>query len=291
MAQSMTGYGAAEGAIGSRRLRAEIRTVNHRFFNFSPRLPSDLSPHEAAVREAVRRWIDRGHVSLSLRWVEEDDIAPALVIDEARAVAVTERLRELREVLALEGDVSVDLVARQPGVLSWTPAEREEPALELVVGVVDEAARGCRAEREREGATLATAITEHLDRLAGMARSVEQLAPARLDRERQRLGEALRDALGGELPDPARVAQELALQADRLDISEELVRLASHLDAARAAIASDQPVGKRLGFLAQELNREINTIGSKANDAGISALVIDAKGDMEKIREQLENLE
>ena len=145
--------------------------------------------------------------------------------------------------------------------------------------------------REREGAALSVDILARLDALEQAAADIARRAPERLVRERDRLRAAVRQLMDGAAPDEARLAQELALSADRLDVTEELVRLGSHLDACRQALGSSEAIGKRLGFLSQELGREVNTIGSKANDAGIAALVIGMKGELEKIREQLENLE
>jgi uncharacterized protein (TIGR00255 family) len=149
----------------------------------------------------------------------------------------------------------------------------------------------CKAMRLREGAALAAELSHRLDLLEGAARRIAELAPARLPRERDRLRGAVSDLLDGRAVDDARLAQELAILADKLDITEELVRFASHLSACRAALAGDAAVGKQLGFLSQELGREINTMGSKANDAEIAQQVILMKGEMEKFREQLENLE
>jgi uncharacterized protein (TIGR00255 family) len=286
----MTGFGAAEGEVAGRRIRCEIRTVNHRHFNLAARLPSELSAVEGELREALRQSFERGHLAVSVRWVE--DAAQAAGIDWVRATAVVEALRSLRDRFALAGDVTVEMVARQADLFGVRrEGEGEAIAWSLLAPVVAAAAADCRASRSREGEVLGTEIRQRVASLRAASDRIEALAPARLMRERDRLRGNVSLLLDGIAVDEQRVAQEIALLADRVDITEELVRLRAHLDATEAALDDDQAVGKRLGFLAQELGREVNTIGSKANDAVIAHEVVGMKGELEKIREQLENLE
>jgi uncharacterized protein (TIGR00255 family) len=287
----MTGFGAAEGAVAGGRLRMEIRTVNHRYFNFAPRLPHDLSSLEGDLRERLRRDFDRGHISVQVRWIELPAAESRLVIDADRARAVTDRLRELQSSLGLDGGVTLELVARQPEVLTVARPEPVEVAWAALEPIAAEAAAECRAMRAREGAVLADELRLRLDLIAAGTDRIAIRAPERLVRERERLRAAVAELLDGRTVDDGRVAQEIALTADRLDITEELVRLRAHLDAVRAALAGDGAVGKQLGFLAQEMGREVNTIGSKANDAVIAHEVVAMKGELERFREQLENLE
>jgi uncharacterized protein (TIGR00255 family) len=204
---------------------------------------------------------------------------------------VVARLRELQTSLGLVGEVSLELVARQPEVLVFDGSEIPAVTWAEFEPIVVAAIAECAAMRRREGEALAAELSHRLDLLEAAARRVAALAPARLPRERDRLRGAVTELLDGRAVDDARLAQELALLADKLDITEELVRFGSHVAACRAALAGGGAVGKQLGFLAQELGREINTMGSKANDAEISQQVIVMKGEMEKFREQLENLE
>lgn len=287
----MTGFGAAEGVVAGGRLRVELRTVNHRFFNFAPKLPGDLAAFETDIRERLRRDFERGHIALHVRWVERAALDGALGIDLARARAVVTRLRELRDALDLGGDVSLEMVARQPDVLTTVVADAAEIAFAEIDAVVTAAADECKSMRRREGTALATELLHRLDLLEGAAQVIASRAPERLPRERNRLRAAVAELLAGAAVDEQRLAQELAFLADKLDITEELVRFGAHLAACRGAVRADKPVGKQLGFLAQELGREINTMGSKANDAEISHQVIAMKGELEKFREQLENLE
>ena len=286
----MTGFGAAEGPAAAGRLRIEIRTVNHRFFNFAPRLPADLAPLESQLRERLRQAFERGHVSVQVRWLESADRELALSVDVDRARAIATRLRELRSAAGLDGTIDVDLIARQPDVLRWQGSSADV-SWDEVEPIVAQAATECLASREREGNALVAELGRLLEAMEGESQAIAARAPARLIRERDRLRAAVAELLDGRGPDEQRIAQEVAFIADRLDITEELVRFAAHLAGCRDALAAGRPAGKQLGFLAQELGREINTMGAKANDAEISQRVIAMKGELEKFREQLENLE
>ena len=291
MPYSMTGFGAAEGAAAGRRLRVEIRTVNHRYFNLSAKLPSDLTMFEGEVRERLRRDFDRGHITVQARWSESVDAVTGFSVDLDRARLVAARLRELQAVLGLGGEVTVELVARQPDVLTSGQPDALDIAWTEIEPVVGQAALECRAMRAREGEALTVELRHRLDLLERSAQNIARRAPERLVRERVRLRGAVTELLDGRSVDEDRLAQELAFLADKLDITEELVRFQAHSAAAREALASDKAVGKQLGFLAQELGREVNTMGAKAGDAEIAQLVIAMKGELEKFREQLENLE
>lgn len=288
---SMTGFGAAEGPVGSGHLRVEIRTVNHRFFNPAFKLPMDLAGLEAELRERLRRDFDRGHVAVSMRWTGGTRAPGTLQLNVDRAREAMARLRELQNAVGLTGEISLDLLARQMDVLTITEAAPESVAWAEIEPIVADAVSECRAMRRREGDVLAAELGQRLDELAALARQVGARAPERLVAERDRLRGSVAQLLDGRPVDDARLAQELAFMADRLDVTEELVRLTAHLDAARAALGQAGAVGKQLGFLAQEIGREVNTVGSKANDAMITQAVIAMKGELEKFREQVENLE
>ena len=288
---SMTGFGAAEGPVAGRRLRVEIRTVNHRYFNLSAKLPSDLSALEGELRERLRRDFDRGHITVQARWADSAESETGFVVDLERARLVATRLREMQKALGLGGEVTLDLVARQPDVLGSGSNGAPEIPWGEVEAVVAQAGTECRVMRAREGKALSDELDHRLSRLEASAREIASRAPERIVRERDRLKAAVAQLLDGRAVDETRLIQELAFLADKLDITEELVRFSAHVAAAREALAADAPVGKRLGFLAQELGREVNTMGAKAGDAVIAQEVIAMKGDLEKFREQLENLE
>ena len=287
----MTGFGAADGPVAGGRLRIEIRTVNHRYFNLAAKLPAELSALEGELRERLRREFDRGHVAVQGRWAEYPAQSGGVVVDLERAKLVAGRLRELQSALGLAGDLSLDLVARQPDVLSNGTDGAVDVRWDELEPIVTRAAAECRAMRAREGAALVVELQHRIDLLEQAGTRIAERAPERLVRERDRLRAAVAELLDGRTVDENRLAQEIAFQADRLDITEELVRFRAHLAAVREALAAERPVGKQLGFLAQELGREVNTMGSKANDAGIAQDVVAMKGELEKFREQLENIE
>src|SRR5213595_3525507 len=287
----MTGFGSAEGNVLGGRLSIEIRSVNHRYYNPQLKLPFDLGGVEGPLRERLRREFERGHVTVTVRWVETPQRERAVAVDLTRARQLVAAAKELKKRLKLKGDVDLAFVARQPEVLTphqdgiaAAPWSEVEPIVERAVGEL----LGMRA---REGAALAAELGGRLGALETGARTIEQRAPERLTAELARLKKAVAELAAGVQVDEQRLAVEVALMADRVDITEELVRLRTHVAACREALATDGAVGKQLGFLAQELLREVNTIGSKANDAGIARTVIAMKGELEKLREQLDNLE
>jgi len=292
MIQSMTGFGAADGPLGGGRVTVELRTVNHRFFNPSLKLPSRLQRWEAEVRESLRRRIARGHVTVTVRL--EEGATEGIAFDEARVAAYASQLRALRERAGLEGPVDLATILRLPDVLqTGADAATDEGTVEELVAVVEQAADALAAMRRAEGARLADELRERLRAMEGAMARVADRAPQRLVEQRDRLRASVRELTEGLAVDETRLAQEIAILADRLDVQEEIARFASHLAAFRAAL--DTPpadgVGKRLGFLVQELLREANTTGSKANDAAIVQEVLLVKEELERIREQVENVE
>ncbi|HKP30253.1 MAG TPA: YicC/YloC family endoribonuclease [Gemmatimonadales bacterium] len=287
----MTGFGAAEGPAGRGQLRVEIRTVNHRFFNPAFKLPGELAALEGEVRDRLKREFERGHIAVSVRWADNGSRGGTLQLNVDRAREAMARLRELQTAVGLTGEISLELLSRQMDVLSVDEPETAPIPWAEVEPIVARAAAECRAMRRREGQSLAAELEHRVEAIAQLAAQVEAHAPERLVRERDRLRAAIAQLLDGRAADETRLAQELALYADRLDITEELVRLRAHLVATREALRVEQAVGKQLGFLAQEIGREVNTIGSKANDATIGQLAIAMKGELEKFREQVENLE
>jgi uncharacterized protein (TIGR00255 family) len=287
----MTGFGAAEGTVLGGRLRVEIRTVNHRYFNPQLKLPFDLAAVEGELRERLRQLLDRGHVAVTARWLETAETETMVSVDLPRARQVVAALKQLKKTLRLKGEPELSLVARHPEVLTASGNGRPGATWADVQPVVEQAAREVLAMREREGKALAADLLGRLNALDEGAKVIEARAPLRLSAELERLKKAVTELAGGVRVDEQRLALEIAIMADRVDISEELVRFRTHLAACRDALRGEAAVGKQLGFLAQELLRETNTMGSKANDAAITQAVIAMKGELERFREQLENLE
>ena len=292
MIRSMTGFGAADGLVGGGRVSVEVRSVNHRFFSPSIKLPSALNRWEGDVREALRRKVARGHVTLGARF--EREASEESPIDEARFAAYVSQLRGLQERYELDRALDVGTLLRLPDVFAATAREElpAEAGTELVA-IVDRAVDALLAMRTDEGARLATYLEERLRVIEAALDRIAERAPERVTEQRDRLRQAVRDLTEGVAVDEHRLAQEIALLADRLDVAEELSRFRGHITAFRAAIGAPQPdgVGKRLGFLLQEMLREANTTGSKGNDGAIVADVLLVKEELERIREQVENLE
>ena len=285
----MTGFGAAEGLVGASRVSVELRTVNHRFFSPSIKLPSDLSRWEPEVREALRRKIARGHVTLSAR---TERTSSGGSIDELRFASYVAMLRDLRDRHGLDGPIDVATVLRMPDVLASGDDGSEGTATELT-SIVESAIESLTKSRAEEGQRLASYLLDRLTIVDGALSRIAARAPERIVAQRDRLRESVRVLTEGMAVDEQRIAQEIAILADRLDVQEELQRFASHIAAFRAALehSGGEPVGKRLGFLLQEMLREANTTGSKANDAAMLQDVVTIKEELERIREQVENLE
>ena len=291
MIRSMTGFGSAEGAVGAALVAVEVRSVNHRFFNPSIKLPSEFGRFEGEVRDALRKSVSRGHVTLIARISREQAEGR---IDESRFASYVEQLRDLQQRYGLEASLDVGTILRLPDVLATREngAEAAGTAPELVE-IVSRAVAGLDAMRVAEGQRLASYVLERLQLIEDAVDRIATRAPERLIEQRDRLRQAVQELASGVTLDDQRLAQEIAILADRLDVSEEISRFRSHFDAFRATIKNppSDGVGKRLGFLLQELLREANTTGSKANDAAILQDVLGIKEELERIREQVENLE
>ena len=294
MITSMTGFGTASGTVGAQRVSVEIRAVNHRFFNPAIKLPGGMARWEGDVRELLRKRFSRGHVTVSARIDGETD--RALAIDEQRAAAYIQQLRALKDRWGLSGDVDLATLMRLPDVITSGDDDRGEAAdgsADELLAIVRDAANGLDEMRYAEGARISEFLEEHLRIIEGALARVRERAPARLVEQRNRLQASVAELAAGVAVDQQRLAQEIAILADRMDVSEELNRFAAHIAAFRSALGEkkESAVGKRLGFLIQEMLREANTMGSKANDALILSDVVAMKEELERLREQSENVE
>jgi uncharacterized protein (TIGR00255 family) len=289
--KSMTGFGSAEASVGTSRIAVEIRSVNHRFFSPSIKTPSALAKLETDIRELLREKVARGHVTASLRIGSDAESGPR--IDAARIAAYAQQIMEINRSLGLTDGVSMDALLRLPQVLTTEEVAAPPDQPEVILPVVRQALEQMDAMRAAEGAKLRAIITDRLAAIESAMGRVAERAPARVIEQRDRLRKVITSMMEGALPNEDRIAQEIAMLADRLDVAEEIARFATHISAFRATLDSPPPdgVGKRLGFLLQELLREANTTGSKANDSAITAEVLSIKEDLERIREQVENLE
>lgn len=292
----MTGFGEAEQETAVGRLRCEVKTVNHRYFSANIRLSAPIERYEPQIREWLRGLMPRGHVNCSVRLTAngESADAPQLTLDEARARRYLDLLQELKERFHLPGEVDIALLSRFGDLIK--AAEPEDLAaltVDEIRAVTETAARAAVAMREVEGRKLADDLSGRLDAIDAALAQIAARAPERLVVERDRMRRVIVELSEGVGIDEERITREVAHMAERFDISEELVRLRAHIELFRSILTLDaeEPVGKRLGFLTQEMHRETNTIGSKANDSQIEHQVIAIKDEIERLREQIENIE
>jgi uncharacterized protein (TIGR00255 family) len=291
MIRSMTGFGAGRGTRGGEEIDVEVRSVNHKFCEVKVRLPRELSALEVEVTRAVKERLVRGGVEVAVRrTATRGMLAPR--VDLALAAEYARAFEEVRAKLGLAGPVSLSEVLASEGVV----ALEERPAdLESARGAAGEAlglALDRIAEmRAREGEALARDLSLRLTLVEEIVARLERIAPQSIEHYRTRLHERIQEVARGFTPDPARLAQEVALFADRIDVTEEFTRLRSHLGQMRALIAGGEPAGRKMEFLVQEMHREANTIGSKSQSGEISGLVVQLKAEIERMREQVQNVE
>jgi uncharacterized protein (TIGR00255 family) len=290
----MTGFGAAPLPAGPLQASLEIRSVNGRHLKLNIRLPGGLEAAEDAIRTLVSGALRRGSVDVVLRTDVTAGSPLALQVDEDRVRAVLEAYRAISEKFGVPGEIDLSLIARTDRVLvERTPRLAELVEVEAVERAVQAAVEQVVRMREAEGGRIAEDFRARLEAIGERLDVVAARAPERLERERERLGAAVAELTANTEFDDDRIAREIALLADRWDLGEELMRARAHLEAFEDLLGApdDEPVGKRLGFLGQELLREINTIGSKANDATIQHEVVAMKNEVETLREQIENVE
>ena len=289
--KSMTGYGRWRAERDGREMTVEVKSVNHRFLDVSCRLPRSLSFLDDAVRKGVAAQAGRGHIDVFVSYANHRTDARCVRVDTALAAAYQRAASELAGALGTQETLTLAEYARLPDVLTVGEGEEDQAAVRVLF---DEALAGAMRElsdmRGREGESLRRDLLEKTANIEAIRDQIALRAPQVVEGYRDRLRQRLASLLEGEL-DEARFATEVALFADRAAIDEELVRLVSHIAQIRAAAESAEPVGRQLDFLVQELNREVNTIGSKALDAAIAQLVVKAKGEIEKLREQVQNVE
>lgn len=293
MIRSMTGYGLAEsGPDEAIRFKVEIRSVNHRYLDVAIRLPRELQSLEDRVRKSVQQAVGRGRVDVYLSWRADSADTVHVTIDRDLAQAYYQALLQLSQFCAVKELPSLEVLSRFPDVLRVEKEQTDNDEFWfLLEPVLREAITQLAIQRGEEGERLALDINKRLKDLTVIANLVENRAPQVVDEYRRKIENRLKELLSQADFDPARVLTEAAVFADRSNVTEELVRLASHLTAFQAALLEEGPVGRKLDFLTQELLREVNTVGSKANDYLVAKLVVEMKTELEKIREQVQNIE
>jgi len=288
---SMTGYGAATVPIPQGRLTVEVRTVNQRFLDLRVTAPREYAAWEPACRELVRTRVARGRAEVSVHRQAPARARARVVLDLEAARDYAAAWRKLAHELGLRGEP--ELAQFQIPEVFRTVEQPLDAASEFPAATraLTLALARLAASRRQEGRVLARDMRGRLDRLAAIERAIRARAGTYAAESRARLVERMRKILADTTIDEARIAQEAAYLAERSDVTEELVRLASHLAALRPLLASGEPVGKQIEFLLQEVHREINTIGSKVNNLEVTRLVVEAKGEVERLREQVQNVE
>lgn len=293
MIKSMTGYGRGEACAEGRRFTVELKSVNNRFCEVILRQPRSLAQIEDKIKRRIQERVNRGRVDGYISIEETGEITPAVKVDKALAVAYHKAMEELKESLSISDVISIKDLISLPNVISLEqPEENVEEWLAAVEEATDRALDGLLAMRQNEGQRLKTDILQRADEIHRLIlEQVSERAPLVVQEHREKLSQRLAEWLEGGVIDETRLAAEVAIFTDRADISEEIVRLSSHLQQLKEILAEGGPVGRKLDFLVQEMNREINTIGSKANDLVITNAVVNAKSELEKIREQVQNIE
>lgn len=291
MIRSMTGYGKSETLIEGTQCTIEARCVNGRYLELSTRIPKEWSDKEGLIRETVRENVTRGSLNIFIRQ-EERGQQQAVQVDTDVARSFVEALRKLKAELHLTGDVSVDHLVHFPAIFQAPPDTTERPDVwpDLKKGLVD-ALVAMTAMRDKEGAELAKDLHGRLEAIEQGLADVEVRSAARIPQERDRLRERVKQVIDEASIDDLRMNLEITLLAEKLDVTEECVRLRSHMKHFRQYMADDVQSGRKLNFLLQEMNREVNTIGSKTNDAEIARVVVGMKEELERMREQVQNVE
>jgi len=288
---SMTGYGRRQVSLDGREMTIEIKTVNHRFLDLSFRMPRNLGFLEETLRKEIGKRLKRGHADVFINYRNTRSDARQVVVDEALLAAYRQAVEAANEQVKTENDVKLSHYIQFPDVLTvQEQAEDQEAVTALCKETLDLVLGDVVAMRQREGEALKQDLLAHLGALEALAAKIADRAPMVVKAYRTRL-EARLAELPIEPVEPQRLAQEVAIFADKCAIDEELSRLASHIAQFRQLAEAKGETGRKLDFLVQELNREVNTMGSKASDADITQWVVDAKSEIEKVREQVQNVE
>ena len=292
MVKSMTGYGRAVQTVNGREFTVEIRSVNNRYLDCTVKLPRALAFGEDAVKQAVKATVSRGKVDVFITQRSEETSDVSVTLHAGVAAGYISAMRQMAKEFNLREDISVALVSRMPDVFTVDkPQVDEEQLLRDMLEVVKAALANFDAMREREGQALKNDLTSRGNTIRSLVSQVEQGSPQTVADYRERLYSKLQEVLSNTAIDESRILTEAAIFADKVAVDEETVRLRSHLEQMDSMLASTGAVGRKLDFLLQEMNREANTIGSKCTDLRLARVVVEIKAELEKIREQTQNIE
>jgi uncharacterized protein (TIGR00255 family) len=292
MLKSMTGFGAGRAQVGDEEFSVELRSLNHKFCEVKARLPRELAALESVVVKQVKDRLARGSVEVFIKRQTATAAGTVPVVDVALAREYARAFRQVAEALGMLAEVSWTQVANQPGVVRLEERGMDvESASKAVQAALEQALGALEQMRQVEGEAIRVDLEARLGLIERWSREVAELAPRSVDEYRQRLAERVAELARGISVDEQRLAQEVAVFAERTDIAEEMTRLASHLEQFRQLMAGSEPSGRRMDFLVQEMHREVNTTGSKSQHAEISSRVVSMKAEVERIREQVQNVE
>lgn len=292
MLKSMTGFGRAEGETRLGKVVAESRSVNHRYCDISIRLPKRLSPFENRIKEIIRSQVSRGKIDVSLRLDTVGEEKVQLSVDLDLAQQYYRALQHLRENLQLKDEITLNLLAGAKDLITAKEESGEiEPYWQEILPILNQSFKDMDEMKRLEGESLTKDLQHRLERIVQQLETIKQRFPSHLKVSLNRLRERLHSLLEGMEVDASRFQQEIAFLTERMDITEEIVRAESHLTQFLSLLKGDEPVGRKMDFLLQEIHREVNTLSAKANDAEISQKVVEVKSELEKIREQVQNIE
>lgn len=292
MIKSMTGFGRCELANEERKITVEMKAVNHRYLDVNIKMPKKLNFFESAIRNLLKTYIQRGKVDVFISYEDYTENKMTLRYNQELAGEYVSYIRQMAEQFGLEDDLTAARLSRYPEIFTMEEQTLDEQQLwELLQQALTSACEQFVASRITEGENLKTDLLDKLDGMLKNVTEIEKRAPQIIEEYRSRLKAKVEELLGDTQIDEGRLATEITIFADKVCTDEEIVRLKSHISSTREALAQGGSIGRKLDFIAQEMNREANTILSKANDLAVSNIAIELKTDIEKVREQIQNIE
>lgn len=292
MIKSMTGFGRSEASDNDRKITVEMKSVNHRYFEPAVKMPKKLSFYEAGIRTVLKKYIDRGKVDVFITYEDFSENKFCLKYNSDLAEEYMSILKYMSEQFGIDNDIKVSALSRYPEVITMEEQpEDEEELWHLLERALENACARFVESRAAEGEKLREDLAAKLDRMTELLDNIEERVPEITREYRERLEDKVYELLGEAVLDEGRIAAEVTIFADKICVDEETVRLRSHIDSTKDALAEGGCVGRKLDFIAQEMNREANTILSKANDLEVTDWAIELKTEIEKVREQIQNIE
>ncbi len=292
MIKSMTGFGRSELESDGRKVIIEIKTVNHRYCDMNIKMPKKFNYFESGVRSIIRKYLQRGKIDVFISYEDFTDSQVHVKYNEGIAAAYMQYLEQMKETFHISNDIDAVSLSRFPEVFTLEDETPDEESIwKLIAQAVEEAASSCEHSRIAEGSALADDLIEKLEGMISMVDYVESVSSQLIEDYREKLTEKVEELLSGTPVDEGRIATEVVIYADKICVDEETVRLKSHIQGMIDILQEGGSVGRKLDFIAQEMNREANTILSKANSLDVSNKAIDLKTEIEKVREQIQNIE